>query len=141
MRKRFLPRYEDEPSEEPLVNLTPLIDVVFVVLISFILIAPVLDIDSVTLAPSGQGGQNEVREIRNGSLSITIRADNSIWCLGKQMNLTELKKSLVLAKKERPNEIPQLLPDAQSYFEVYQQIKNVLEACGFEQMDIYLKEK
>ena len=57
------------------------------------------------------------------------------------MNLTELKKSLVLAKKERPNEIPQLLPDAQSYFEVYQQIKNVLEACGFEQMDIYLKEK
>ncbi|MBM3184115.1 MAG: hypothetical protein FJZ64_02270, partial [Chlamydiae bacterium] len=53
MRKRPLQLLEEEGNEEPLVNLTPLIDVVFVVLISFMLIAPILDIDSLTLAPSG----------------------------------------------------------------------------------------
>ena len=32
-------------SEEPVVNLTPLIDVVFVILIMFILVAPLLEAD------------------------------------------------------------------------------------------------
>ncbi len=37
-------------SEEASINLTPLIDVVFVVLIIFILIAPMLELDRIQLA-------------------------------------------------------------------------------------------
>ena len=139
MRKRFLPSLDEDSPEEPLINLTPLIDVVFVVLISFILIAPVLDIDSIALAPSGQGNRKEVSEVRNGPLSIAIRSDHSIWFLGRQMDLKELEKNLRVLRRENPNEIPQLFPDAESHFERYQQVKNVLEACGFEQVDIFLK--
>lgn len=53
MRRKFRSLPDDDSVEEPLINLTPLIDVVFVVLITFMLIAPVLDIDSVDLATSG----------------------------------------------------------------------------------------
>ena len=47
MRSRR-PLFNHSSSEdESLLNLTPLIDVVFVVLIIFILIAPMLDVDKV----------------------------------------------------------------------------------------------
>ena len=48
--KRSIARSFGGEGEESLLNLTPLIDVVFVVLIIFILIAPMLDVDKVQLA-------------------------------------------------------------------------------------------
>jgi biopolymer transport protein ExbD len=139
MRSRRLQLLEENPSEEPLVNLTPLIDVVFVVLISFMLIAPILDIDSVALAPSGPSSKKESPAVQNSSLSISIRVDNSIWFQGQRMNLETLEKHLLLEKKRRGIQTPQVIPDARSHFETYAQVKNVLEACGFEQMDIVLR--
>lgn len=139
MRKRPLLLPDEDSVEEPLVNLTPLIDVVFVVLISFMLIAPLLDIDSLTLAPSGPSSKKEVIPIVNSPLAISIRADNSIWFQGQKISLQDLEKRLLLEKKKRPLEIPQMIPDAHSHFETYQQVKNVLETCGFEQLDIVLK--
>jgi len=139
MRKRPLQLLEEEGNEEPLVNLTPLIDVVFVVLISFMLIAPILDIDSLTLAPSGPSSKKEFMPVSNSPLAISIRADNSIWFQGQKILLQDLEKKLLLEKRKHPRDIPQLIPDARSHFETYQQVKSVLETCGFEKMDIVLK--
>lgn len=139
MRKRYLQSLEEDFPDEPLVNLTPLIDVVFVVLITFMLIAPILDIDSILLAPSGQTNKKESLTIQNSPMAIAIHSDNSIWFQGQQISLLDLKKSLLREKKQRPIEVPQLIPDARSHFETYQQVKNVLEACGFEQLDIVLR--
>lgn len=139
MRKRHLPALEEDISDEPLVNLTPLIDVVFVVLISFMLIAPILEIDSIALAPSGPGSKKETITVQNSPLAISIRADNSIWFQGQKMTIKSLEKHLLLEKQRRPNETPQMIPDAHAHFETYCQVKNVLEACGFEQMDIILR--
>jgi len=137
MRKRPLPSFDEDLPDEALVNLTPLIDVVFVVLITFMLIAPVLDIDSITLAPSGPASATQASQ--NSPLSISIRADDSIWLKGKCLSLGELEKMVTLEKKLFPKETPQLIPDSRSHFETYQQVKNVLESCGFEQMDIILR--
>ena len=54
MRKLFANLSEAESSEESLINLTPLIDVVFVLLITFIMIAPILKLDRIDLAPAKQ---------------------------------------------------------------------------------------
>ena len=139
MRSRRLQLLDEELPDEPLVNLTPLIDVVFVVLISFMLIAPILDIDSIALAPSGPSSKKESPAVQNSPFAISIRMDNSIWFQGQQMNLETLEKHLLLEKKRRWAETPQVIPDARSHFETYVQVKNVLEACGFEQMDIVLR--
>ena len=56
---------DDDLPEEPLINLTPLIDVVFVVLIAFMLIAPVLEIDKVDLAVSGTEKKKKPRPPNN----------------------------------------------------------------------------
>ena len=139
MRRRLTPSAEQESLEEPLVNLTPLIDVVFVVLIAFMLIAPLLHIDSIQLSSGAASNKKALPSITNHPLAIAIRSDNSIWFQGKKTTLKELQAKLKEAKQQRPNEIPQLIPDAQVYFETYNQVKNIVEACGFEQLDVVLK--
>ena len=129
----------EEGSDEPLINLTPLIDVVFIVLISFMLIAPVLDIDSITLAPSGPASKKESPSIQNSPLAISIRSDNSIWFQGAKMTLSQLEQSLRQEKKRHPHAIPQLIHDKQAAFGTYQSLKNMLESAGFAQMDVILK--
>ncbi|HEY4254860.1 MAG TPA: biopolymer transporter ExbD [Chlamydiales bacterium] len=130
---------EDDLPEEPLINLTPLIDVVFVVLIAFILIAPVLDIDRVDLAASGGEKKKEAPSPEQSPLTIVVRADNSIWMQGKRFSPEELEKTLVAQKKLYPQKTPQVIHDKSASFGTYQTVKNTLERCGFEEMDILLK--
>ena len=136
MRRKLPLSLEEEGPDEPLINLTPLIDVVFVVLITFMLIAPILDIDQVDLATAGPSSQQEAS---NSPLAISVHADNSIWFQGKRMTLTELEKALRIEKSRHPGKIPQLAADRSAQFGTYQAVKNTLELCGFEQMDVLLK--
>ena len=62
--------------EEPTINLTPLIDVVFVVLVMFIIIAPMVNIDRIELAEGAASvQQNQIDQ----TLVVHIRKDNSVW--------------------------------------------------------------
>ncbi|MGB7978259.1 MAG: biopolymer transporter ExbD [Chlamydiales bacterium] len=126
----------DEEIDEPLINLTPLIDVVFVVLITFMLIAPVLEMDSVDLAP---GGSVDKKELESGPISIIVHADNSIWVQGNKVTLIQLDALLRQEKKRHPNGVPQLIHDRHAQFGIYQSVKNTLESIGFVQMDVILK--
>ena len=47
MSRRFFKQSDSRAIEEPTVNLTPLIDVVFVILIMFIVVAPLLELELV----------------------------------------------------------------------------------------------
>lgn len=136
MRKRFRSLPDDDSVDEPLINLTPLIDVVFVVLITFMLIAPVLDTDSVDLAVSGG---KESKELQTSPISIAVHADNSIWFHGTKMTLAQLEQALRQEKKRHPHATPQLVHDKGASFGTYQSLKNLLEGVGFAQMDVILK--
>lgn len=135
MRKR-LPSLNDADVDEPLINLTPLIDVVFVVLITFMLIAPILNVDNVDLA---QGGRPQKGAAQSSPVAISVHADNSIWLGGQKMTLAQLEQKLKEEKKLHPGTVPQLIQDSRAQFGVYQSVKNILESVGFEQMDIVLK--
>jgi biopolymer transport protein ExbD len=138
MRKRS---WESDPDslDEPLINLTPLIDVVFVVLIAFMLIAPILDVDTVDLATSATEKRKDAMPLEQSPLAIQVRADNSIWIQGKRVNTQELEQILRRHKKLHPQRIPQLIHDKNATFGTYQSVKNILERCGFEQMEVILK--
>ena len=131
--------FEEDLPDEPLVNLTPLIDVVFVVLISFMLIAPILDTDVVDLATSGAEKKKDSFASEQSPLSIIVKADNTIWAQGKKVSLQELEHSLLAQKKQYPGRSPQVIHDRNASFGTYQSVKNTLERCGFEQMDVVLK--
>lgn len=127
--------------EEPTVNLTPLIDVVFVILIMFIVIAPLLELDQVDLADapaanhlaSGQSVQE------SSPITIHVRQDNTIWFNQQTVTPTELTARLKQAKTHFPQVIPQVFHDKRAHFGVYQSVKNAAEEAGFSQIDIILK--
>lgn len=140
MRKRT--RFSTSgPIEEPSINLTPLIDVVFVILIAFIVIAPLLELDRIELAnAASELPDNRSISVQEASpITIYVRQDNAILINGNPVNLEQLVDYFKQAKKRYPNAKPQLFHDKKAHFGTYQSIKNAAEAAGFTQMDIILK--
>ena len=138
MKKRMLTLNED--SNEGSVNLTPLIDVVFVVLIMFILIAPLLELDKINLATKGHAKKEQIAlKMENAPLKIRVYSDNSIWINNAPVANDDLFSYLKEANRKMPSATPQLFHDREACFGTYQLIKNSVEAAGFEEMDVILK--
>lgn len=135
MRRRN--RFSSESVEEGRIELTPLIDVVFVVLIMFILIAPMLEIDNVKLARAAQ--REEVESTNMSSLTIHVHEDNSIWINKKQVTAENLRPVLQALKIKNQKLTPQLFQDRKAHFGTYQTVKNALEETGYEELDIVLE--
>ena len=127
--------YQDD-DQESLINLTPLIDVVFVVLIAFILIAPLLEVEHINLASASGLAKKDLPAKSN--LAIYVRSDNSIWINHRAVTINELTTFFKEKLKQNPSQIPQIFHDSKAHFGTYQSIKNALEKAGFKQMDIIL---
>ncbi len=130
----------DLGTEDEGINLTPLIDVVFLILITFILVAPMLDLDQIDLAT---GGGKATKEIdigeSNNPLRIEIHRDNTITLGSKVLDKSNLSIKLKEARLNYPQNIPLLYCDKGSHFGTYQEVKNALEDAGFIELDIVLK--
>ncbi len=135
MRKKY--SGNQEMGEEAVINLTPLIDVVFVVLIIFIIVAPMLELDRVELASAP--GKEMAATPEGSTLAIHVHQDNTIWFNGKQVSEQQLISLLKEAKKMGGARIPQLFHDRKAFFGTYQSVKNAVEIAGFEQLDVILK--
>jgi len=134
MRKRRL--FADSPSDEEETSLTPLIDVVFVVLILFILVAPMVEIDRIHLA---QAPTREVADtVSPGNLSIHVRQDNTIWINKQAVNPDRLRPILLALHQKDPKLSPQLYQDRKAEFGTYQLVKNAIEEAGFEELEVVL---
>ena len=126
------------PHEEPTINLTPLIDVVFVILIMFILIAPLLEFDQIDLAQASSAKQENISVQKNSPITIQVRKDNALVLNNKVVTLALLKDLLIKQKKAHPKAIPQIFQDKKAFFGTYQEVKNAVEEAGFDQMDLVL---
>jgi|JI9StandDraft_1071089.scaffolds.fasta_scaffold07315_4 biopolymer transport protein ExbD len=134
----------EEEDEASLINLTPLLDVLFVVLIMFILIAPIvdLDLDRITLAPSGtEQSQTPYLSDQARPIKIYVHSDNTLWLGKHHLTLPQLQTTLQELYKIYPKEIPELYQDQNAYFGSYQKVKNAVEGAGFAQLDVVLKDE
>ncbi len=126
--------------DEPIINLTPLIDVVFVILIMFIVVAPLLELDRVELADAASDPLDGTTTAQETSpIAIHVHKDNTIWYNAKRVSIAQLVPLLREAKAKYPKARPQLFHDKSGHFGVYQSVKNAAEEAGFQQMDIILK--
>src|SRR3990167_5275947 len=128
--------YDISSFDENLINLTPLIDVVFVVLISFIIIAPLLETDHIDLAASNVKSDINISKTH---VLLKVNEDNSILINNRPVTALELGKLLKEQKQIHPQDIPQLFHDKKAFFGTYQTVKNLVEAAGFEQIDVILQ--
>jgi biopolymer transport protein ExbD len=127
-------------DEEVAINLTPLIDVVFVILILFMVMAPLLEKESVSLAPTPEVSLEALSAVeKQGRFLLHVHADDSITFNHHPITLEQLKPLLIEAHKRFPNETPQLFHDQKGTFGTYQKIKNLACSAGFQQIDIVLQ--
>ena len=90
MRRRIVAA-QSNSDEEALINLTPLIDVVFVMLIMFIVVAPILELDQVELARGGaQAKELSSSNQENRSIMLHIKKDNTVFLNKQQITLSKL---------------------------------------------------
>jgi biopolymer transport protein ExbD len=129
--------WEETPDAE--VNLTPLLDVVFVVLIMFIVIVPILELDKVMLAP-GKSANQEVKTVQGDSpVTLHVRHDGTVWLAKRQIGTDRLEEVMAALYRKYPEVTPQLFCDKRAPFGTYQIAKNAVEAAGYEELDVVLE--
>jgi len=124
--------------EEPTVNLTPLIDVVFVILIMFIVMTPLLETDRIELA-AGPLVHTSTQVQESSPLTIHVYQNNTVALNNQPLTIQQLSARLKQAKLDHPTAHPQIFHDRQANFGTYQAVKNAVEEAGFSQLDIILK--
>ncbi len=128
--------FDSTAPDEELINLTPLIDVVFVVLIMFIIVAPLVEMESVSLVPASPIKREQAQ---NGGIKIVVSQNEEISVSRTVIPLEKLQNMLTELRVVHPNERPKLFHDSRASFGTYQRVKNAAEAAGFEQLDIIVK--
>ncbi len=123
---------------DPSINLTPLIDVVFVILVMFIIIAPLLELDEVQLA-KGSELDSTAFQSESSLIRIHVKSDDTIFINNESVPVERLKKRLTEAKDKLPGQRPQVFHDKRATFGIYQTLKNTLEEVGYTDMDIILQ--
>jgi biopolymer transport protein ExbD len=128
-----------DSSESELINLTPLLDVLFVVLILFILLAPFFHIDHIELTKHLGVKKSEYAVKRGDNLHLSIDKNGGYYINNQQTPLEQIKHKLLLYKANHPNAYPELFPDQNAPFISYQTLKTLLEEIGYDQLDIVLQ--
>lgn len=125
-------------NEDPPIHLTPLIDVVFVLLITFIVVAPLLPSDRIQLPPAPKRAV-AMRSEASSPISLEVRADNTIWLNGALLRHDELTAALARVRSEHPGVRPLLYHDRSAQFGTYQMVKNACEEAGYEELNLVLE--
>lgn len=130
-------RRKKEGTEEPIINITPLIDVVFVILIAFIIIAPLLQKEDVELAQAGHAATQIVAAAPT-DLQIRVSKNDSIIIQGKEIPREQVIGILKPLRVRFPGKAPQIFFDRKSSFGTYHFLKDALESSGFQEMEVVL---
>lgn len=133
MRRRI---FEDPIEDQELINLTPLIDVLFTVLVLFIVISPFLDIETMQL---GQKGSEAVGQRTRRKIRIFVQKNEQIKINDTPVTMKQLPAVLQELKKTFHEDTVELYQDKNSPFGTYLNIKNALEQAGFEEMDLVVQ--
>jgi biopolymer transport protein ExbD len=124
------------------INLTPLIDVCFTILIMFIVVAPLLEMERVELANGPPLDQQSALAVQDKSpITIHVYSDDTVTVNQNPVLLSNLEQCLLAAKQHNPASKPQLFQDRNAKFGTYQAVKNAIEGAGFSEMDVILKPK
>ncbi|MBV1880949.1 MAG: biopolymer transporter ExbD [Pseudomonadales bacterium] len=96
--KKFISR--TRKSEDAIVDMTPMLDVVFIMLIFFVVTASFIKEPGVDISPPGaKTGTSQEKK----SLRIAIAKNGEIWFNGKRVDIRKVRSVLTRMKVESPN--------------------------------------
>lgn len=120
--KRVSDRYRTSTLGE--LNITPLLDLVFVLLIIFMIVTPVMEQQMALNLPTARPDTSP--EIDPKSVKpVSVEASGRIFLEKQEVSLTELEAALIRLRQADPNTVVSLRADAEL---PYQKLVGVLDA-------------
>ena len=104
-------RHTLDTSEGPGINMTPLIDMVFIILIFFIVTSSFVKETGVEVQrPNAQSAQRQ----EQGNILIAVTADGQIWLDNQPVDIRGLRRSVARLHAQNPEASAVILADADS---------------------------
>ena len=108
------------------INITPLLDLAFVLLIIFVITRPMLEQQLPLQLPSGMGkadNQNiDPRDIRR----VEITPNGAYWLRGQRLTLPQLESALIQAHRQDPKLVVYVAADKSTHWDY---VIAVMDAC------------
>ena len=120
-------------TEEAEINITPMLDIVFIMLIFFI----------VTTSFTKETGADVIKpeadqaiSLRNGTILIGIKSNDDIWMSKRLIELREVRQMVERAKSENPEGSVVIIADKGSKIGVVTQVMDQVRLAGVEGVSI-----
>ena len=116
-------------SEEAEINITPMLDIVFIMLIFFI----------VTTSFTRETGASIIKPVaeqaealQNGTILIGIRPNDDIWMAGRQIELREIRQMVERTRAENPEGSVVIVADKGSRIGTVTRVMDQVKLAGVE---------
>ncbi|MCA1780181.1 MAG: biopolymer transporter ExbD [Xanthomonadaceae bacterium] len=120
-------------KDEPEINITPMLDIVFIMLIFFIVTTTFVRETGVTVEKP-QALTSEPRP--QGNVLIGVDSDNQIWMNGNQIEIGDVRTLVQRARAENPEGSVILVSDKGSRTGTLVEVMDQVQAAGVSQMAI-----
>ena len=128
-------RYSSEGAEEESINLTPMLDVVFIMLIFFIVTASFIKEPGVDV----QRPEAETLErIENQNILVAITGKNEVWINKEIVKPTSVKSKIQAMHIENPKGAVVIQADEESTAEMFALVYDAAREAGVQPNDIQL---
>jgi len=135
---RALPkRAADEESE---IDLTPMLDVVFIMLIFFIVTASFIKESGIELSRPDSNQQQESTPTENKNIVIMVTASDEIWMQGRRIDLRAVRANITRMYAENPEASVIIQAHNKSTADVYTQIADSARSTGIYEVTLMTKE-
>ena len=120
-------------SEEAEINITPMLDIVFIMLIFFIVTT---SFTKETGASIAKPMAEQALALRNGTILIGIKSNDDIWMAKRQIELREVRSMVETAKAENPKGSVVIVADKGSSIGTVTQVMDQVKMAGIEGISI-----
>jgi len=116
-------------TEETEINITPMLDIVFIMLIFFIVTTSFTkETGAVIAKPEAE----RAAALQNGTILIGIRPNDDIWMSKRQIELREVRQMVERAKSENPEGSVVIVADKGSRIGTVTQVMDQVRLAGVE---------
>ena len=114
-------------TEEADINITPMLDIVFIMLIFFIVTTSFTKETGVTIIkPMAE----QAVALQNGSILIAVRPNDDIWMAKRQVELREVRQMVERARAENPEGSVVIVADKGSRIGTVTQVMDQVKMAG-----------
>ena len=114
-------------TEEAEINITPMLDIVFIMLIFFIVTTSFTkETGAIIIKPEAE----QATALRHGTILIGVRPNNDVWMAKRRIELRELRQMVERAKAENPQGSVVIVADKGSRIGTLTQVMDQVRLAG-----------